>query len=289
MLSPLDYERDCNEIVSTLVDHRIHVGKPREAGLRKARLLWNQLFPMEPFEVDLTAPVCNVPRFSSRIQYSIVAACSRQKVFNYQVFLPHYGDVKFLKEAFERYKQHLRFKQEHPEVFLVPCYDFDLIWHAHQVHPLIYRNDTIEILGKVFKHNDSVNDRRPGSKLCSSEETTQKIWRASNMLFAVNGAMFRGEPPLGSSHGRHPEPADYSCMAALQYTVDLTRLEVEGLPKPKSYKVRVDVVDGERVIKKQVKGPATRIEDPSKPLSKFQFNTMKSITLQVMRSQEHLS
>ena len=288
MLSPLDYERDCNEIVSTLVDHRIHVGKLREEGFRKARLLWNQLFPMEPFEVDLTAPVCNVPRFSSRIQYDIVAACSRQRVFNYQVSLPHYGDVKFLREALERYKQHLRFKQEHPEVFLVPCYDFDLMWHAHQVHPLIYRNDTIEILGKVYDHNDSVNDRQPGSKLCSSEKTTRNIWRTSNTVFAVNGAMFRGEPLLGSSHGRHPEAANYSCMAALQYTVDLTRLEVEGLPKWKSYKVRIDVIGGERVIKKQVKGPAARIEDPSKALSQFQFNTMNSNALQVMRSQEHL-
>ena len=52
MLSPLSYERDCNEIVSVLVDHRILVGKPREKGLKKARALWNQEYPREPFEVD---------------------------------------------------------------------------------------------------------------------------------------------------------------------------------------------------------------------------------------------
>ena len=34
MLSPLSYERDCNEIVSVLVDHRFLVRKAREKGLK---------------------------------------------------------------------------------------------------------------------------------------------------------------------------------------------------------------------------------------------------------------
>ena len=126
MLSPLAYERDCNEIVSTLVDHKILVGEEREAGLQKAKLLWHQLYSNEPYEVDLSAPASIVPHVS-RIQYDIVAGCSRQRVFYYQVSLPHYGDRKFLKKALERYKQHLRFAQSHPGTFLVPCFDSDLI------------------------------------------------------------------------------------------------------------------------------------------------------------------
>ena len=109
MLSPLAYERDCNEIVSTLVDHKILVGEEREAGLQKAKLLWHQLYGSEPFEVDLTSPIGNEMPRVSRIQYDIVAACSRQRVFNYQVSLPHYGDKRFLRDALERYKRHLRF------------------------------------------------------------------------------------------------------------------------------------------------------------------------------------
>ena len=104
MLSPVSYQRDCNEIVATLVDHKILVGEQRDKGLVKARALWEKLYPEEPFEVDLTAPVCDAPDFQSRIEYDIEAACARQRVFNYQVSLPHFADKRFLTEAVKRYK-----------------------------------------------------------------------------------------------------------------------------------------------------------------------------------------
>ena len=283
MLSPLDYERDCNEIVSTLVDHRILVGEQRELGLQRARRLWNPLYSStgESFEVDLTAPLGKVPWFNSKIQYDIVAACGRQRVFNYQVSLPHFEDERFLAEALSRYRHHLLLKVEHPDTFFVPCYDFDLMWHAHQLHPVIYRKDTMRILGKVLKHNDSVNDRRPGSRLQTSEITTREIWEKSGVKFAANGTMFRGEPPSGIS--KHPESVDYSWMAARQYTLDLNVLEVKGLPKHKSYKVRINVINGKRVIETRVKGPATTKVAHSKALSTFKFNTKKSAGLKVRR------
>ena len=279
MLSPVSYENDCNEIVSTLVDHKILIGEKRKKGLEKAMVLWKELYPSEPFEVDLAAPVSNAPDFKSRIQYDIAAACSRQRVFYYQVSLPHYGDKKFLTRALERYKQHLMLKQQNPDMFLVPCYDFDLIWHAHQVHPLIYKRDTTEILGKVLKHDDSVNDRQPGSKLTTSDETTRDKWKEAGQEFAVNGAMFRGEPPLGTS--TQVEPVDYTWLAALEYTVNLTRLEIEGLPKPKSFRVGIDVVNGERVFKTRVRGPTARVLNSSNVLSTFKFNTKDSNSLRV--------
>ena len=65
MLSPISYERDCHEIVSTLVDHKILVGKQRDKGLEKARILWTKAYPGEPFEVELNYPVFDVPSFES--------------------------------------------------------------------------------------------------------------------------------------------------------------------------------------------------------------------------------
>ena len=85
MLSPVNYERDCNEIASTLLDHKILVGEQRQKGLIKAKALWEKLYPRKPFEVDLTAPVNNAPGFKSRLEYDIAAACTRQRVFYYQV------------------------------------------------------------------------------------------------------------------------------------------------------------------------------------------------------------
>ena len=273
MLSPISYERDCHEIVSTLVDHKILVGKQRVKGLEKARILWTKAYPGEPFEVELNYPVFDVPSFESKIHYDIAQACSRQRVFYYQVSLPHYGNEKFLKNAVERYKHHLLLKQKHPEDFFVPCYDFDLIWHAHQVQPIIYRNDTLRILGKVLNHDDSVNDRRPGSKLTVSHHQTREKWSLSGEKFELNGAMFRGEPP----RELHFVSVDYSYLASNQYTVQLVSLEVEGLPDSKSYTVQMDFANGERVINKSVKGPAADV----RVSSKFTLSTSKSRALKV--------
>ena len=81
-----------------------------------------------------------------------------------------------MRDAFVRYKMYLALKQEHKDKFLVPCYDIDLVWHTHQVHPTLYYQDTMKILGFVLKHDDSVNDRAPGSKLNQSDEVTRKLW-----------------------------------------------------------------------------------------------------------------
>ena len=277
MLSPVSYQRDCNEIVATLVDHKILVGEQRYKGLVKARTLWEKLYPEEPFEVDLTAPVCDAPDFQSRIEYDIEAACARQRVFNYQVSLPHFADKKFLTEAVERYKLHLYLKQQNPETFFVPCYDSDLIWHAHQLNPLIYTRDTTKILGKVFNHNDSVNDRKPGSKLSKSETVTREKWKNLGHQFALNGAMFRGEPPLSTQK----ESIDYSFHAAFEYTVDLTSLEVEGLPKPKPYTVEIDDINGSQVLKVHVRGPAARVTKSDGVLSRFAYKKKNSVNLRV--------
>lgn len=279
MLSPVNYERGCNEITSTLLDHKILVGEQRQKGLIEAKALWEKLYPSEPFEVDLTAPVNNAPDFKSRLEYDIAAACTRQRVFYYQVSLPHFEDKKFLTKAVERYTWHLMLKRDNPEMFLVPCYDFDLIWHAHQVNPLLYKKDTTEILGKVLKHDDSVNDRQPGSKLNMSEETTREKWKNLGQEFAVNGAMFRGEPHLETN--TLAGPIDYTWLAALEYTVDLTKLEVEGLPKPKAYTIKIDVMNGERVLKRQIRGPNATLSESSNALSTFTFKTKNSSNLKV--------
>lgn len=146
------------------------------------------------------------------------------------------------------------------------------------MNPLVYRHDTFKLLGRVLNHDDSVNDRQPGSKLFSSELSTRDTWKAAGISFEVNGAMFRGEPPIGNV--TNPDLADYSSMVSLLYTVDLLSVEVEGLPNSKSYTVQIDVINGKRVIKKKVKGPIARIHS-SKAVAKFTFSTKESKELKV--------
>ena len=67
-----------------------------------------------------------------------------------------------------------------------------------QTLPQIYGSDTLEILGKLLNHDDSVNDRNPGSKLCNSEEITRELWRKTfKEDFICLGGMYRGLPPNG--------------------------------------------------------------------------------------------
>ena len=135
---------------------------------------------------------------SSKITYDIKSAAVRQASFYYQVSLNHYRDEAFMRDAFKRYKMYLLLKKENKSTFLCPCYDIDLVWHTHQVHPLLYQRDTNSILGFVLKHDDSVNDRAEGSKLNNADEVTRALWlKRFSVPFARPGSMFRGNPPYG--------------------------------------------------------------------------------------------
>ena len=60
-------------------------------------------------------------------------------------------------------------------MFIVPCYDMDLMWHTHQLFPVAYKQDTEKMYGKIFNHDDSVNDRSEGSKLNNADKATREV------------------------------------------------------------------------------------------------------------------
>ena len=49
-----------------------------------------------------------------------------------QVSLPQYQDRDFLKRAHNRYRGFWYLMKRKPGAFMVPPYDIDLMWHAHQ-------------------------------------------------------------------------------------------------------------------------------------------------------------
>ena len=172
--------------------------RQRQAGLQRAKRVWRKRYPFEPFEINLDKDPCPMPQpcntCGTRIEYNLEEACQRQFKFYYQVSLPHYRDNRFLKDAVGRYVTHLRLKQNKPDAFLVPCYDFDLIWHAHQLHPTKYKETTAKWLGRILKHDDSVTDRTTGSKLYDSAIKTRAIWKEAGYSLNKAGAMYRGDP-----------------------------------------------------------------------------------------------
>ena len=197
MLAPTTYKKDLERLYGRMLNHNPEI---LYKDTSKTKKLWNKMWPNEPFEMETEAKynLTEQKHHQSQFEYDILSAVQRQKLFFYQVSLPHYRESAFLNQALVRYKMYLYLKNLYPQEFLVPCYDMDIIWHTHQVKPIEYEKETREIVGHHLPHDDSVNDRSSGSKLCNSEETTKKLWKSTfDSNFARTGSMFRGNPPQG--------------------------------------------------------------------------------------------
>ena len=234
MLAPHAYERDCLNILGKVIDHRPLAPVERIKVLDEIKGLWSNMYPGVPFDIDLNSIAPEVAQdFDPKITYDLTSACLRQRVFNYQVSLPHFRDDKFLKKALKRYYVMLKIKQESPSTFVVPCYDNDMIWHTHQLHPLAYKLDTVALLGKMLDHDDSVNDRAPGKKLDVSSQETRWLWEKENKSFSVSGGMFRGEPPIQVAEGH---PSRFQSLANPIISVQLQQIQLQNL-RDGNYKI----------------------------------------------------
>lgn len=128
----------------------------------------------------------------------------------------------FLHAAEMRYKGflHLAAKSKGKR-FLVPTYDIDLMWHTHQLDPLAYRIDTLQILGIVLDHDDSDTGRHEGSKLSTCFEATKQLWEETYSLpYEKAGAMYRGETPT-------PLPALKGPVKRERFTSNMYKAEQE--------------------------------------------------------------
>lgn len=228
MLSPKTYEKDCYNIVRVTVNHTILRPDEFQRSRNRAHAYWSDKYS-EPFYIDYSATfdMETVSGFTSQISYDILSAVERQRSFLYQVSLPHYLDRKFLESGFLRYKQFLLLKRQYPNEFLVPCYDIDLMWHTHQLNPIIYKNDTMRIVGQLFNHDDSVNERHEGSKLNTADKRTRELWKqVYNESFSKFGAMFRGNPPDGNFYTITQKDEFSFCTKSCVISLDSLTLQI---------------------------------------------------------------
>ena len=279
MLAPYHYEKDCANVVSKIVDHSPLDVSQRQEGLQNAERLWRKAFPAEPFEVDLNNPPTVVINYQSRIQYKLEEGCLRQFKFYYQVSLPHYRDDQFLSQAVDRYEHHLHLKSQHLNVFMVPCYDFDLIWHVHQLHPLNYRHATEMILGKPLHHDDTETSRTPGSKLYDSEIKTREVWAASGKSFFKPGAMYRGDPP-------EPRPPRskwfYAALARSEYPCEFKSIDAQGLKRKKTFVVRLVNIFHRKLFSQKFKGDS-KASNPRAKKFTFDNGDKNSVNVRLYR------
>jgi hypothetical protein len=195
LLSPTNYIKNCETLFGKVLVHFCFSRYEMQMNQLYTKILWEHHIKDQPFE-PLTEPAQLDPDFKSRIEYDLVAASSRQKMFYYNVSLPHFRSREFLELCLKRYKKFLALKAKNPRLFIVPCYGIDLVWHTHQLNPSVYARETRELLGKVLPHDDSSSDRSPNSELTNSFNATKQAWLAEyKERFEFEGGMYRGEAP----------------------------------------------------------------------------------------------
>ncbi len=144
MLAPIIYERDCMRICGRILDWNLMSMTEYEKLKIKTEQAWIN-YTKEPYNQDDNVQYEN---YETQISYNLLEASNRQKKFYHQVSLPHYKDRKYLQHGIVRYKKFLNLKRILPSEFVVPCFLIDLLWHTHQLSPILYK-----VNGLVLKAN----------------------------------------------------------------------------------------------------------------------------------------
>ena len=205
MLSPSHYGKDCKSNFGRVFNHELNSAEKIKAKQDLTRPVWNKAYPNHTYDLP-SSPGDIVDLYNDFLQsaastvlsYDITSASYRQRSFFYNVLLPHYRNPDFLLQAFYRYNDFLNLKKQVGSSFIVPCYDIDLVWHTHQVHPLGYIDDCIKFLGQLLPHDDTDADRSKGSKLDISFKKTASEWqKLYKVPYSKPGTMYRGQSSKG--------------------------------------------------------------------------------------------
>lgn len=83
---------------------------------------------------------------------------------------------EWIDRAISRYADFLQLARDHPREVLVPTLDIDLIWHAHMLSPLDYRDDCHALLGRLLSHDD----QKEALELKDAFDATAERWHESH-------------------------------------------------------------------------------------------------------------
>jgi len=196
---------------------------------------WKTMHPNESFYLPRSAGVSGDDDGKSDATddfvvvdgFDLKSSVRAQSTLLWHVSGPRFSDRDFLVDGAERYYKFLKMKQENG-VPLFPTYQvrfcrsqfllflrivhatyinkrsmsyfvlqIDLMWHTHILCSTEqYRRDCISIRGEEFDHDDSFDDRSPGSEPQLAFEQTKRLLRQHyGEEYVVDGAMYHGEPP----------------------------------------------------------------------------------------------
>ncbi|XP_059293434.1 glycine-rich domain-containing protein 2-like [Lycium ferocissimum] len=204
-LNPVRYKTDCEQLYGRILDNHNIVSSLKGISKMETEETWKNLYPNEPYDLDSARALSDknpaqILESENCSNYDLVSAVKRQSPFFYQVSRPHMTNEVYLEGAVARYKGFLHLIRRNIErsikSFSVPTYDIDLIWHTHQLHPISYCKDLVDIMGKVLNHDDTDSDRTKGQKLDTGFSGTTKLWEEIyGLRYWRAGAMYRGNTP----------------------------------------------------------------------------------------------
>lgn len=198
-LNPLQYAEDCQRLHGKILVTNTVPPAERNSALYVTAKLWEDAYPNEPFALDLdvfcSAKSNYTPHYhhmrNNKIQYNLSRAMRKQQSFWHQVSLPHIADERLLRVAEERYRGYLYLikKSISIESSCVPTYDIELMWRSHQLNPVAYRKDTVELLGNFLQHDQDIHTdshTRHGEAFTETRKQWESIfgqryWRAGAM------------------------------------------------------------------------------------------------------------
>ncbi|KAG8953977.1 hypothetical protein FRC04_000961 [Tulasnella sp. 424] len=82
------------------------------------------------------------------------------------------SDELALKRAIAGYHAFLDIMAQNPDAFLVPTLSIDLAWHTHQLLCVNYRESTLDLVGTIVDHDDSVEQET----LAAAFDQTARLW-----------------------------------------------------------------------------------------------------------------
>ncbi|KAJ7529008.1 hypothetical protein O6H91_15G030100 [Diphasiastrum complanatum] len=187
-LRPRAYRNFCLSHFQRVIDLPFLHDPSNEAAAReRCKQLWSERYPEEPYNIlsnlselselkECASQKTTADLYPEKELHELVSAIARQSSFYTKICQPHVWKETFLYAALERYKCFLYILlKSKSQVFCVPTYDIDLMWHSHQLSPIAYAKDTRAILGWTLDHDDLL-DPGPETKLEQGFKDTKKLW-----------------------------------------------------------------------------------------------------------------
>ncbi|ORZ19751.1 hypothetical protein BCR42DRAFT_489634 [Absidia repens] len=133
--------------------------KDMQALLRSLRWTYSDTNP-SPFSLDL------------------LQAVERQHVVGARMLQVNWTLPDALVRGLRNYKDFLLLMKNDPSLIGVPTLEIDVSWHTHQCHPVDYRRFTLQYIGRVINHDDTI----PQYKLDIYSGHTRMAWSRKSHL-----------------------------------------------------------------------------------------------------------